>query len=817
MEHTYEESHSASVDYFNGNELAGKVAVDKYLLRDNNNNLLELTPKDKHKRLAKEFARIEKKKYTGTEIQPLTFDEIFSYLDQYKYIIPQGSVMYGCGNDHQIISLSNCFLLEAPADSYGGILATDEQLVQISKRRGGVGIDLDNIRPANSVTHNSSRTTTGVPTFAERYSNSIREVGQGGRRGALMLTLSVHHPDILLFATMKKDRTKVTGANISVKLTDEFMQAVVDGTTYEQRYPVNAAIPDVVHQVDAREVWLTIIEQAHDNAEPGLLFWDNVTLYTPADCYIRFMSKGTNPCSELNLSELDSCRLLLLNLFSYVNDPYTYKAEFDYELFHKHAQIAQRLMDDIVDLESEKIKAILKKIKNDPEDDDIKRREMEIWTKILANNDEGRRTGTGITALGDALAAINIKYGSNRSIEITEEIYRTLKLGCYRASVDMAKAIGPFLDWDHQLEKNNPFLLRIKDEDPRLWADMKEYGRRNVACLTTAPAGSVSILAKIMDYFGTTSGIEPAFMLWFLRRKKGNPGDDNFRSDFVDDMGDNWQEFKVYHAGLQAWMDVTGKTDPKESPYWGACAEEINWTNRVKMQAAAQRHVCHSISSTINLPEDVSVEEVAKIYQTAWESGVKGITVYRKNCRTGVLVDENVKTDYNKIQKTKAPERPKEMDCDVHHISVQGHPYFVLVGLLHGEPYEIFAGKNGFIDHKIKKGQIIKTLRPKGYKAELEDGLIISPISHTCTAEQEALARLASTCLRHGADILFVVEQLEKTKGEMTTFAKSMARALKKYIPDGTQTDTPCPECDMEMVRESGCLTCKNCGYSKCM
>jgi ribonucleoside-diphosphate reductase alpha chain len=638
--------------------------------------------------------------------------------------------MSGIGNPYQTLSLSNCFVVAPPYDSYGGICLTDQHIVQISKRRGGIGYDISQLRPKGLMVKNAARTTSGAISFMHRFSNSGREVGQGGRRGAQMITISVHHPDILDFIKVKNDEVSVTGANISVRLTDEFLKAVKENKNYDQRWTSLDGKINISGMASAREVWKEIIHSAWLRAEPGILFWDNI-LTGPADCYEEFRSSSTNPCSEIPLSEYDSCRLIAINLFSYVKNPFEKTAYFDYKEFYHDAQIAQRLMDDLVDLEIEKVNEIINKIKNDPEPIEVKRTEIELWTKIKGAAEGGRRTGLGITAMGDTLAALGLKYGSNKSIKEVEEIYRTLKFGAYRASIDMAKELGAFPAWDAKKEKDNEFLNRFKDEvilleEPTIrgydiWSDMQKYGRRNIALLTTAPTGTLSLLALILSYFGTSSGIESVYKLDFIRRKKINHDDKNVKIDFIDKVGDKWTNFNVFHAGFQAWMDITGKTKVEDSPYFGALAEEINWTQRVKLQAAAQKHICHAISSTINLPENVTEEEVAKIYETAWESGCKGITVYRNNCRTGVLIDK---------EEVKDKKRPKELPCDVHHITVKGKPYFCLVGLSNGIPYEVFAGKNGHLDKKIKSGKIIKVKR--AYKAVFDDETEINPINMSC-------------------------------------------------------------------------------------
>lgn len=807
--YTYEQALNESTKYF-GNDLSARAFVDKYALRNENNELLELTPADMHKRIAKELARIEKNKFE----KPLSEEEIFSFLDKFKSIIPQGSPMYGIGNEYQYVSTSNCFVVRSPFDSYGGICLTDEEIVQISKRRGGVGVDISTLRPTDSPTHNSSRSSTGTASWMERYSNTIREVGQSGRRGALMETISVHHPDILTFATIKNDSTKVTGANISVRLSNEFLQALEKDEEYELRWPVNSDIPEYSKMVSAKEVWDIIIHSAWLRAEPGLLFWDNIINESPADCYEEFKTISTNPCGEIPLCEYDSCRLLAINLFHAVKNPFTNDAYFDFDELWSTAYYAQRLMDDIIDLEIEAIQKIIDKIKKDPEPEEVKITELNLWIKVKEKAEKGRRTGTGITALGDVMAAIGIQYGSEESVDFTENVYKTLKLAAYRSSVNMAKELGPFPIWEDSLENNNPFLLRIKEEDPALYSDMMKYGRRNIAILTTAPTGTVSMMASLSGngktLHGTTSGIEPLFMIEpYTRRKKGNPGDSNFRTDFVDDKGDHWMEFDVYHPGIELWMEVTKNNNFKDCPY--IAAGKINWTNRVRLQAAAQRHVDHSISSTINLPNDITQQEVGKIYVESWKNNLKGITVYRDGCRTGVLVKKQTG-----IVKTNAPKRPEGLKCDVHHITVKGQEYFVLVGLYENEPYEVFAGKNGIIDKKVRSGEIVKQKRSR-YKAVFDDGTELSPIGVFTTDEEDTLTRLISAGLRHGADISFIVHQLEKAKGDMQSFAKSLVRALKKYIPDNIEVKgEECPECSGKLYRQEGCITCKNCGFSKC-
>jgi ribonucleoside-diphosphate reductase alpha chain len=813
--YSYEEALQASVAYFEGDELAGKVVVDKYLLRNSNNELVEKTPDDMHRRIAKEFARIEANKFK----KPLSEDEIFSYLQGFKKIIPQGSPMYGIGNVDQYITLSNCYVLDPPEDSYTGIHWTDEQISHISKRRGGCGIDISKLRPNGSYTRNSSRTSTGILPFMERFSNSIREVGQGGRRGALMLTINVHHPEVLDFATVKNDLKKVTGANISIRLTDEFLKAVVSGEEYEQRWPVEIGEIKLRKKTDARTVWKEIIKNAHAMAEPGLLFWDNIIRNSPADCYAEFGfgTVSTNPCSELPLSALDSCRLLLLNLYTYVKNAFTKDARFDFDEFYHDVKIAQRLMDNLVDLEVECIDRILGKIKRDPESDELKAREIRTFERIKENCLNGRRTGTGITALGDTLAALGIKYDSDEGLDMTEKIYMALKLGAYESSIEMAEEIGPFPVWDKDVELLCDFFDRFYADKLELSGRivygedivkrMAKSGRRNIALLTSAPAGSVSILTR------TSSGIEPVIWLSYFRKKKGNLTDEHFRVDFTDDNGDKWMEFKVYHPKLQEWMNVTGETDETKSPWHGSCANDLDWKQRVYLQARANKHVDHAISSTLNLPKDVTVDKVAEIYETAWKAGCKGITVYRDGCRDGVMTTESAKA------KEEITERPKAVDCDIHHVTVKGKQYFVLVGKIDDKPYEVFAGKNGFLDKEHTSGIIIR--QKKGfYKLVTHNkDLLMAPITQASTEEEETVTRLASLALQSDVSVHKLVQQLEKVNGELHGFAKAVARVMKKYIPDGTEEHgESCPTCESKaVVRQEGCVTCKSCGWSKCL
>jgi ribonucleoside-diphosphate reductase alpha chain len=852
----YEESLEASISYFNGDELAAKVFLDKYALKNEQSEILEKSPYMMHSRLAKEFARIEKNKFKVA----LTEAEIFSFFDRFKYIVPQGSPMFGIGNNFQIISLSNCYVVETPSDSIGGILKTDQQLAQISKRRGGNGASLNSLRPSGAPTKNSSRSSTGVPSFAERYSNTIREIGQSGRRGALMLTLSVHHPDcckiddaqwespkkIVLkgdaekqerdivtdsrfydennvdFCSMKLNRKKVTGANISIQLSDEFLNAVKKGTKYEQRFPLDykekGVKPMVSKMVDARKVWQKIIHCAWQSAEPGLLFWDLIRQFNAVDCYAKhgFATESTNPCSELPLCILDSCRLMVQNLYSYVLHPFSKDARFDYDLFYAHAKISQRLMDDLIDLELEKIYQIIAKIKSDPEPEEIKREELTLWEKIAEKCSSGRRTGLGVTGEGDAIAAVGLKYGSDESIKFVEKIHKTQKLASFDSSCEMAQEIGAFPVWDWELEKDSAFLLQIKKEDEALYERIKKYGRRNIANLTIAPAGTVSIMTQ------TTSGVEPLFDIKpYERRKKINPNDSSSRVDFTDTNGDKWQKFEVKHPKLQIWMDVTGEKDWKKSPWYGSCAPDIDWKQRVKLQAAAQRHIDHAISSTINLPAEVTEEKVAEIYLEAWESGCKGITVYREGCRSGVLIRKD-KEEGPKITKTVAPKRPKSLEGKLHFFNFRGDKYFVAVGLLGGTPYEIFTGfnsekKRDFIPKDCNTGQIKKHRRGHYVFESATDGETYALNNGHSDDNADALTRMISCSLRHGSDIAFVIHQLEKTSGDLSSFSKCLARTLKCYVENGKEVSgEECSECGSKLHRENGCIICKNCGNSKC-
>lgn len=839
----YNEVLAAAIEYFKGDELAANVWINKYALKDSFGNIYELTPDDMHRRLAREIARIEKK-YPN----PISEEEIYQLLKDFKYIIPQGGPMTGIGNDFQIASLSNCFVIgnDGPSDSYGAVLKIDEEQVQLMKRRGGVGHDLSHIRPKGSPVMNSALTSTGVVPFMERYSNSTREVAQDGRRGALMLTISIKHPDSEAFIDAKLDGTKVTGANVSVKIDDEFMQAVKNDTVYVQKFPIDSDKPMVTKEVNARKLWEKIIHNAWKSAEPGVLFWDTVIRESVPDCYadLGFKTVSTNPCGEIPLCPYDSCRLLAVNLFSYVDNPFTPEAKFNWEKFKNHARLALRIMDDIVDLELEKIDKIIEKINKDPEDEEIKSRELNLWKKIKEKCILGRRTGVGITAEGDMLAALGLRYGSDEAIEFSTEVHKTLALEVYESSVDLAKDRGSFPIYDSIREEKNPFINRIKAARPELYEKMIKYGRRNIAMLTIAPTGTTSIMSQ------TTSGIEPVFLVSYKRRRKVNPNDKNVRVDFVDEVGDAWEEYHVFHHKFIDWLKINNyNVDEmekltqeelneiiKKSPYYKSTANDIDWVAKVKMQGAIQKWVDHSISVTVNIPEETSEEMVSKIYMTGWESGCKGITVYREGSRSGVLVSEkkDKKSEENQdnvFKNTNAPKRPKVLEADVIKFKNNDENWVAVVGLLNGRPYEIFTGRaeDSFqILSFVDKGWVIKNKTEDGksrydFQYVDKDGYktTIEGLSRTFNEEYWNYAKLISGVLRHGMPIEYVVDMVSDLhlSGEtLNTWKNGVVRALKRYIPDGTiPAHNVCPNCgDESLVYEEGCLNCKSCGMSKC-
>ena len=825
----YEEVHQGSLDYFEGDELAASVFAGKYALKDLAGSFYELQPSDMHERLAREFAKTEAK-YPD----PLGKQEIYDLLKYFKYIVPQGSPMSGIGNNFQVQSVSNCFVIESPYDSYAGILKTDQEQVQIMKRRGGVGFDISNIRPRGQSCANAARTTDGIELFMERFSNSCREVAQGGRRGALMLTIDVRHPQIRDFIRIKNDLTRVTGANISVKLTDDFMRAVQGGEDFKLQWPVNSTEPSIESDISAKDLWNEIITSAHASAEPGLLFWDTATRMTPSDIYSEegFGSASTNPCGEIILSPNDSCRLMLVNLTSFVENAWTEEAQFDYAKYKLVVQKAQRLMDDMIDIEISHIDTIIEKIESDPEPEEVKAIESNLWNKIKNAAVNGRRTGLGITGLGDTLAMLNQTYGSEKAIETTEEIYKNLAIASYTESIKMAKERGAFPVCNVEKESSHPFISRILNELPKsVVKDYYKYGRRNIANTTTAPAGSVSVLTQ------TTSGIEPAFMLSYTRRKKINPDDANSRVDFVDESGDQWQEFTVYHHKFKEWLSSTKLpvTTPiseaiSHSPYANSTANEIDWVNKVKMQAAAQKWVCHAISNTTNLPANASIETVKKVYETGWESGCKGITIYRDGCRSGVLVsnDKETRTESG-LQINHAPKRPKDLSCDIHHTTVKGEKWVVLVGLLDGMPYEVMGGKAEYVE--IPRKFQTATLSKRSFKTtsnkydlilgQNDDKLVIKDnVAVFDNPNHAGYTRTISLALRHGTPIQYLVEQMQKDKDmDMFSFSKCIARCLKKYIEDGTKASVSvCTNCGAEgtIIYQEGCQTCTACGFGAC-
>jgi len=814
--YSYQEVIDASTHYFNGDNFAAKIFADKYALQNNDGSYEELDPSFMHKRLATEFARMEEK-YPN----PMTKDEIFELFDNFKYIVPQGSPMAGIGNPYQIMSISNCFVIDSPLDSYAGILHTDAEEVHIMRRRGGVGFDVSNIRPKGMVTANAAKTTDGIGLFLERYSRTCREVAQDGRRGALMLTLSVHHPEIQTFINIKKDKTKVTGANISIRISDEFMNAVKNDSDFELRWPVDSKNPTVRKTIRAKDLWDEITNAAWSCAEPGILFWDNVLNNTPAQAYKDhgFNHTSTNPCGELVLSPGDSCRLLVLNLTGFVEDIFSKKASFNFSKFREYVIKAQRLMDDMVDLELEYIDKILEKVHKDPQPNHIKAIEIRLWNQIKAACINGRRTGLGITGLGDCLAYLNIKYGSQASIVVTEEIYKTLALGSYESSCIMAKERGAFPAFQLEIEKDHPFISRIMTSDSKINELYIKYGRRNIANTTTAPAGTVSILTQ------TTSGIEPTYDLSYTRRKKINPDSKDVTVDYVDQNGDSWQSYTIYHHGLKKWMEVTNETDLTKSPYFEATAQDCDWKSGVMLQGVAQKWVCHSISRTANIPNDTPLDVVKDIYMMAWQHGCKGYTVYREGTRSGVLVSEDAmkqqKTDDSgrplMIQSTQAPKRPKTLSCDIHQTSVKGTKWVVLVGLLQNKPYELFMGsaEQFPIPLKYKNGELERINKGR-YNLSINDSeLVIENIVKTIDDTEIAWAtRVVSMMLRHGLNIKHICEQLSK-EGSVVDVNNVISRILRKYIKDDSAED--CPKCpNIKLIFEEGCLRCGNCGFSKC-
>lgn len=848
--YSYDEAFQTSLKYFDGDELAARVWVSKYAMKDSFGNIYEVSPTDMHHRIAKEIARIESK-YAN----PMNEQEVFSLLDHFKYIIPAGSPMTGIGNDHQVASLSNCFVIgiEGDADSYGAIMRLDEEQVQLMKRRGGVGHDLSQIRPKGSPVNNSALTSTGLVPFMERYSNSTREVAQDGRRGALMLSVSIKHPDSEAFIDAKMTEGKVTGANVSVKIDDAFMQAAIDGKPYTQQFPIDAADPQVKKEISAKALWQKIVHNAWKSAEPGILFWDTIIRESIPDCYadLGFRTVSTNPCGEIPLCPYDSCRLLSVNLYSYVRNPFTPEASFDFDLFKEHVAKAQRIMDDIIDLELEKIDLIMDKIKHDPQTDDIKHAEYHLWEKIKDKSSQGRRTGLGITAEGDMIAAMGLTYGTQEATDFSVSVHRTLALAAYRSSVDMARERGAFKVFDAKREAANPFLIRIKEADPSLYDDIMTYGRRNIACLTIAPTGTTSLMTQ------TTSGIEPVFMPVYKRRRKVNPNDADVHVDFTDEVGDSYEEYIVYHKKFLTWMEVNGIDTSKRytqdeidelvarSPYHKATANDVDWLMKVRMQGAIQKWVDHSISVTVNLPNDVSEELVGKLYVEAWRSGCKGCTIYRDGSRSGVMISaskkdkkksaaQKEKTSSDRIPVMAVTEtRPKELDCDVVRFQNNKEKWVAFVGLLDGYPYEIFTGlqddEEGIaLPKTVTKGRIIKQTNPDGtkrYDFQFENKrgykTTVEGLSEKFNPEYWNYAKLISGVLRYRMPIdhvIKLVSSLQLKDQSINTWKNGVERALKKYMVDGTEAKgLVCPSCGQEtLVYQEGCLICKNCGASRC-
>lgn len=835
--YTADEAFKSSLTYFKGDELAARVWVNKYALKDSFGNIFERNPDDMHRRLAREIARIENR-YPN----PISEDCIFEVLRDFKYIVPQGGPMTGIGNDFQIASLSNCFVIgnDGPSDSYGGIMKIDQEQVQLMKRRGGVGHDLSHIRPKGSPVKNSALTSTGIVPFMERYSNSTREVAQDGRRGALMLSVSINHPDSESFIDAKMSEGKVTGANVSVKIDDEFMRAVINDEVYVQKYPVYSDNPKYKKEINARQLWNKIVHNAWKSAEPGILFWDTIIQESVPDCYADkgYRTVSTNPCGEIPLCPYDSCRLLAINLYSYVQLPFTKGAYFDFPLFKKHVAIAQRIMDDIIDLELEKIDAILDKVHEDPESDEVKGVEIRLWERIRQKAKEGRRTGVGITAEGDMLAALGMRYGSDEAIDFAVDVQKTLAVEAYRASVYLARDRGSFKIYDSHREENNPFINRLREADPGMYSEMVKYGRRNIACLTIAPTGTTSLMTQ------TTSGIEPVFMPVYKRRRKVNPSDRNVKIDFVEETGDSFEEFIVFHHKFAEWMKVNGYDTDRVysndeidrlveiSPYYKSTSNDIDWVAKVRMQGEVQKWVDHSISVTVNLPSDVSEELVGQLYVEAWKSGCKGCTVYRDGSRTGVLVSSKDKKQYGAFQNEMPAKRPLELDADVVRFQNNKEKWIAFIGLYDGRPYEIFTGiaddeEGIMLPKSVVAGKIVKHYDEQGnsrydFQFQNKRGFktTVEGLSYKFDKEYCNYAKLISGVLRHGMPVHQAVElvaSMEFDNENINTWKNGVERALRKYIPNGTEAKgEKCENCGSALVYQEGCLICNTCGYSKC-
>ncbi len=836
--YTYDEAFDASLKYFNGDELAARVWVSKYALKDSYGNIYELSPTDMHHRLASEISRIENNYPNG-----MSEEEVFNLLDHFKYIVPQGSPMTGIGNNYQVASLSNCFVigLDGKPDSYGGVIKIDEEQVQLMKRRGGVGHDLSHIRPKGTPVKNSALTSTGLVPFMERYSNSTREVAQDGRRGALMLTVSIKHPDSEAFIDAKMTEGKVTGANVSVRIDDDFMQAAVDGKPYRQYFPTTKDNGEIIQEIDASRLWHKIVHNAWKSAEPGVLFWDTIIRESVPDCYsdLGFQTISTNPCGEIPLCPYDSCRLLAVNLYSYVENPFTPQAHFNFGLFREHVTKAQRIMDDIIDLEMEKIDKIIAKIDSDPETDEVKQTELNLWNKIRTKTLKGRRTGVGTTGEGDMIASMGLRYGTTEATDFSENVHKELALAAYTSSVNLAKERGAFEIFDAEREKNNPYINRIREAKPELYDEMTKYGRRNIACLTIAPTGTTSLMTQ------TTSGIEPVFLPVYKRRRKVNPNDTDVHVDYVDESGDAFEEYIVYHPKFVTWMKINNiavKTNytqdeldaiVKQSPYYKATSNDVDWLEKVRMQGRVQKWVDHSISVTINLPNDATEELVGRLYVEAWRSGCKGCTVYRDGSRAGVLVSVEKKKSPNTAVAPHVAKRPIELEADVVRFQNNKEKWIAFVGLIDGKPYEIFTGladdEDGiFCPKSVTHGKIIKAIddegnkrydfqfiNKRGYKTTIEG------LSDKFNPEYWNYAKLISGVLRYGMPIdqvLKLVNTLELDSQSINTWKMGVERALKKYLPNGTKANGQCcPNCGQEtLVYQEGCLICTSCGTSKC-
>lgn len=837
----YDEVLKKCLEYFDGDQLAATTWINKYAMRDDDGKLIESNPDAMHKRMAKQFARIEAKhglaadlgaktallSEYGQQRHPMTEDEIYNLFRNFKYVIPQGSVMAALGNPYMLASLSNCVVIPEVYDSYGGIMYTDQQLVQLFKRRCGVGLDMSTIRPSGLRVNNAAGSTSGAVSFMERFSNTTREVSQNGRRGALMITMDIAHPDVEDFVTIKQDLTKVTGANVSVRISDEFMKAVRDNKQYMHRWPIDAKKPKITKKVNARELWNTIIQCAHNTAEPGLIFWDRQHYYSTSSVYPEFKNTSTNPCSEIAMQGGDSCRLIAINLYSFVEEPFTEKASFNHKKFWKTTYEAQRLMDDLVDLELEAIERILDKVKSDPEPDHIKEVEMDTWELLYNAGKKGRRTGLGFTALADACAALGLKFDSDEALAEMEKMMRTKCDAEFNCSIDMAIERGKFEAFDKNIEDSSEFVQMLKKEFPNVYERMMQHGRRNISISTVAPTGTLSMLAQ------TSSGIEPVFLTSYKRRRKVMETTPDAKVSFVDELGDRWEEFTVYHPKLKKWMEATGETDEVKSPYTGSTAPEIDWVQRVKLQAMVQKYVTHSISSTINLPEDVTQEKVGEIYLKSWEQGVKGITVYRDGSRSGVLVstEEKKEEPTDAIIETRPPRRPKKLEAEVVRFQNEKEKWIAVIGLLNGKPYEIFTGKAEEAFHLptwADKGWVIKDRDEDGnarydFQYMDKDGyrITIEGLSRSFDKEFWNYAKLISGVLRHGMPLPYVVNLVSRLNlfdENINTWKNGVERTLKRYIPDGTKADHKCPSCnDPEgLIYEEGCLKCKSCGHSKC-